>query len=159
MGSIDRRDAGLAVAFGDGQHLSVDAAESGDSLAEYVGRDVIVGVRPEHLEDVALLPDTPADRRLKGLVQLRELLGSEVVVHFQVEAAPVVADEVVEIAQDVDAAAVDELDHLRQSRRTSFVARFGVDTTARENSIAEVAVAAGALRFFDPDTGERVGLD
>ena len=157
MGTVAQRDGSLDVSFGDGQHLAIDGGESGGSLAGYVGRHLIVGVRPEHLQDAALAPQTPSDRRFRGLVQLRELLGSEVVVHFQVEAAPVVTDAVIEIAEDVDAAAVDELDSLRASRRTSFVARFGVETTAAEGALAEVAVASGALRFFDPETGVRVG--
>ena len=43
----------------------------------------ILGIRPEHLEDAALAPDTPADRRLRGKVVLREALGSEIMVHFE----------------------------------------------------------------------------
>jgi multiple sugar transport system ATP-binding protein len=85
-----------------------------------------------------------------------ELLGSEVIVHFQVEAAPVVTEELREIAEDVDAAALDELDHQRQLRRTAFVGRFGLETQAREDEPAEIAVLPGALRFFDAQTGDAV---
>ena len=156
-GAVTRRDGGVAITFGDGQHLSVDAAEDSSELAGYDGRSVIVGVRPDHLEDAALATGISESRRFRGLVKLRELLGSEVIVHFQVEAAPVVTEEVREIAQDVDAAAVMELDHLRAARRTSFVGRFRVGTTAREDALAEVAVAPGALRFFDSESGARIG--
>jgi multiple sugar transport system ATP-binding protein len=86
-------------------------------------------------------------------VRLRELLGSEVVVHFEVEAAPVVTEETREIAEDVDAAALSELDHLRAARRTSFVGRFAADAPTKEESVAEIAVARGALRFFDRESG------
>ena len=58
------------------------------ALEAYVGRDVILGIRPEDLEDAALAPDTPADRRLTGTVELREALGSEIMVHFEVDAPP-----------------------------------------------------------------------
>jgi multiple sugar transport system ATP-binding protein len=151
-------DGGLAVTFGDGQRLAVDDPERtlAPSLPAYTGRRVVVGVRPEHLEDAALAPATVQDRRLRGLVRLRELLGSEVVAHFEVEAAPVVMEEVREIAEDVDAAALTELDHMRRTRRTAFVGRFGVDSPAAEGAVAEIAVAAGALRFFDPETGARI---
>jgi multiple sugar transport system ATP-binding protein len=154
-------NGGLAVTFGDGQRLVVDPAEQAlaPTLERQAGRRVVVGVRPEHLEDVALVPATAADRRLRGLVRLRELLGSELVVHFEVEAAPVVTEEVREIAEDVDAAALTELDHLRRSRRTSFVGRFGVDSHAQEDAVAEIAVAPGAMRFFDPETGVRLGAE
>jgi multiple sugar transport system ATP-binding protein len=158
-GTVESDGSGVSVAFGDGQRLRVDEAELSlaGSLATRNGAGVVVGVRPEHLEDGTLATDVPAGRRLNGLVRLRELLGSEVVIHFEVEAAPVVSDEVREIAEDVDPSALTELDHMRLARRTSFVGRFGVDSGAQAGQVAEIAVAPGALRFFDLDTGLRIG--
>jgi multiple sugar transport system ATP-binding protein len=158
-GRVEQSDGRLAVAFGDGQRLAVDESEQAlaRSLAGSSGRRVVVGVRPEHLEDASLAPSTPPDRRLRGRVRLRELLGSEVVVHFQVEAAPVVTEETREIAEDVDAAALSELDHLRAARRTSFVGRFAADAPTKEETVAEIAVGRGALRFFDRESGALIG--
>jgi len=158
-GRVEHANGATSVAFGDGQQLIVDDAEQtlAGGLAGDDGRRVVVGVRPEHLEDVALAPATPAERRLRGRVRLRELLGSEVVVHFEVEAAPVVTDETRDLAEDVDASALTELDHLRAARRTAFVGRFAADAPTQEGTVAEIAVAPGALRFFDPDTGGRIG--
>ncbi|MFN0156051.1 MAG: ABC transporter ATP-binding protein [Gaiella sp.] len=158
-GTLDAQGDTVSVTFGDGQRLLVDAGEQ--TLAAGIegmsGRKVIAGVRPEHLQDAALAPETAPGRRLRGLVRLRELLGSEVIAHFEVEAAPVVTDAVREIAADVDAAAVSDLDHLRAARRTSFVGRFGAESRAAEGEIAEIAVTSGALRFFDAETGVRLG--
>src|SRR5258706_5989912 len=69
------------------QHLGLDEATlaTHPALRSYEGRTVILGIRPEDLEDASLEPDTPADRRLRGVVELREALGSELVVHFTVE--------------------------------------------------------------------------
>ncbi len=156
-GTVVRRAAGLGIDFGDGQQLAVDALEAGRELEGYVNRRAIVGVRPEHLEDAAHAVDAAPDRRFRGLVRLCELLGAETVVHFEVNATPVVTDAVREIAEDVDAAAVTDLDHQREARRTSFVGRFRADTTVREDTAAEIAVAPGTLRFFDPETGARIG--
>ena len=157
-GQIEVLDSGLAVTFGDGQRLRVDDAERdfAPALAGMGGASVIVGVRPEHLEDAALAPETASDRRLHGLVRLRELLGSEMVVHFEVEAAPVMTAETREIAADVDASALTELNHMRSSRRTAFVGRFGVATVAEEGTVTQIAVGPGSLRFFDPSTGARI---
>jgi multiple sugar transport system ATP-binding protein len=151
----------ISIRFGDGQRLAVDETELrlAHQLRHAAGRQLIIGVRPEHLEDAALVNGSARDRRLRGLVRLRELLGSEIVVHFEVEAAPVVREEVREIAADVDASAVAELDHLRQERRTAFVGRFGVGSEAAEGAVAEISVAPGALRFFDRETGVRVGAE
>ena len=157
-GRVERSNGTTAVTFGDGQRLVIDEAEDllAGGLGERDGRDVVVGVRPEHLEDAALAPATPQERRLRGLVRLRELLGSEVIVHFEVEAAPVVTSETRDLAEDVDASALSELDHLRAARRTSFVGRFAAEAPTEEGTIAEIAVARGALRFFDPETGARI---
>jgi multiple sugar transport system ATP-binding protein len=158
-GRVEHANGKTSVAFGDGQRLAVD--ESEQNLAGGIvgddGRRIVVGVRPEHLEDAVLAAATPTNRRLRGLVRLRELLGSEVVVHFEVDAAPVVTDETRDLAEDVDASALTELDHLRAARRTAFVGRFAADAPTQEGTVAEVAVAPGALRFFDPETGVRVG--
>ena len=155
-GHVGREDGRVTVTFG-AQRLVVDEAELAHhpGLAEREGAAVIVGIRPEHLDDAALA-GAPEERRFRGHVQLRELLGSEVVVHLQVEAAPVVTEDVRELAEDVDAAALDELDHQRRIRRTAFVGRFEAATRVREDETAEVAVAPGALRFFDPATGDAV---
>jgi multiple sugar transport system ATP-binding protein len=158
-GRLEHANGATSVTFGDGQRLVVDEAERSlaGGLAGDNGRRVVVGVRPEHLEDAALAAATAGDRRLRGLVRLRELLGSEVVIHFEVEAAPVVTDETREIAEDVDASALTELDHRRAARRTAFVGRFAAEAPTEEGTVAEIAVAPGALRFFDPDTGSRIG--
>jgi multiple sugar transport system ATP-binding protein len=158
-GRVERANGATAVAFGDGQRLAVDESEQAlaDGLIGDDGRRIVVGVRPEHLEDATLATGTPDERRLRGLVRLRELLGSEVVVHFEVEAAPVVTEETRDLAEDVDALVLTELDHLRAARRTAFVGRFSAEAPTQEGTIAEIAVSPGALRFFDPETGGRIG--
>ena len=45
-----------------------------------------LGIRPEDLEDAALETDAPADRRIKGKVELTEALGSEIMVHVSIDA-------------------------------------------------------------------------
>jgi multiple sugar transport system ATP-binding protein len=157
QGEITQTDGRVEVGIG-GQQLQVDDKELAlhSPLAQRAGSTVIVGMRPEHLQDAGLATGRSAGRVIKGHVQLTELLGSEVVVHFQVEAAPVVTEELRELAQDVDAAALSELDQQRRVRKTAFVGRFGVDTGVSEDQAAEVAVAPGALRFFDPETGEAI---
>jgi multiple sugar transport system ATP-binding protein len=151
---LSRSDGQVFAGFGS-QRLRIDERELLPMLEEYVGRRVILGVRPEHLQDAAVSSDTPEDRRFAGSAQVREELGSEVVVHFEVEAAPVLTDEVRELALDVDAAALTELERERELFRTVFVARFA-QTRVREGEQVEVAVEPGSLRFFDPDTGQTI---
>jgi multiple sugar transport system ATP-binding protein len=157
-GRLEGADGHYSVVVGE-QRLAVDEREAAavERLAEHVGRSLVLGVRPEHLEDAALAPETGPGRRLVGQVRLREALGAEVIVHFQVEAAPVVSDDLRELAEDVDEAVLlDDLDHERRMRRTAFVGRFGVGTRVTDGDKAEIAIAPGAIRFFDPSTGSAI---
>jgi multiple sugar transport system ATP-binding protein len=121
------------------------------ALQELDGRPVIVGIRPEHLEDAALAPDAPPEQRVQGTVNLREALGSEVMVHFTVEAKPALTEDVRELAEDMDTAIARGLDEA--TAYTTMVGRFGARSQLRVGEVAEVAVDASALHFFDPETG------
>ena len=60
-----------------------------------------LGIRPESLEDASLAPDIPKDRHIKGVLVLREPLGSEIIAHFEVDAPPALTEDVRELARDV----------------------------------------------------------
>ncbi len=149
---LDRDDDSVLARIGsqpialDGETLTAHPA-----LSAYVGRKVILGIRPEDLEDAALVPDAPADRRLRGTVELREALGSELIVHFGIDAPPAMTEDVRELAQDMDAVVVQELDEA--SSQATIVGRFGARSRVREGEVAEVAVDTRSLHFFDPETG------
>ena len=123
------------------------------ALASYEGRPVILGIRPEDLEDASLAPDTPADKRLRGVVELREALGSELMVHFTVEGTPpALTEDVKELAQD--AGDGDRAGGEGRARRSSS----GVSGRGRveEGKPLEVAVDTRSLHFFDAETSEGI---
>jgi multiple sugar transport system ATP-binding protein len=151
-GTVGRQNGGFTVTAGSATlALDDEAVAAHAALADYVGRDVIVGIRPEELEDVALAPDTPPDRRLHGSVSLREALGSEIMVHFDVDAKPAMTEDVRELAQDTDAVSVREA--AKGKARTTMIGRFGARSGVQEGEVAEVAVDTRSLHFFDPETG------
>jgi multiple sugar transport system ATP-binding protein len=143
-----RSDGGLAVDVG-GQRLALDEAlGSRPALRGYEGRTVVVGIRPEHVED-ATLTDAPPDRRLRGEVVLTEALGSEIVAHIAVEAKPALTEDVRELAQDIG----EDLDEEVGEGKTTIVGRVGARSKLGIGDTAELAVETGALHFFDPETG------
>src|SRR6476469_5462895 len=85
---IERRNGGYSAVVGE-QQLALDDAllKARPGLAAYDGRHVVLGIRPENLEDAAIAGGASEGRRLKGEAQLREALGSELIVHFTVPAA------------------------------------------------------------------------
>jgi multiple sugar transport system ATP-binding protein len=124
------------------------------ALAQYEGHTIVLGIRPEDLEDAAIASDTPADRRLRGKVVLREALGSEIMAHFEIDAKQAVTDDVRELAQDVgDERSVQEIEGGGGEAETVVVGRFSARSGIREGESTEVAVDTHALHFFDPQTG------
>jgi multiple sugar transport system ATP-binding protein len=150
--TLARRNGGYVVSAGSSTlALDDETLAAHPDLPSYDGRELIVGIRPEHLEDAALAPDTPHDRRLRGPVVLREALGSEIMVHFDIDAKAAMTEHVRELAEDTDAVAVSEM--TKEQARTTIVGRFGARSDVREGQAAEVAVDTRSLHFFDPETG------
>jgi multiple sugar transport system ATP-binding protein len=146
----------LAVEFG-GNRLAVDPQALADrpALRAYVGRGLILGIRPEDLDDAELEPSTPEDRRLKTAVDLREDMGSEVLVHFTVDTPPVLTSDTRELAEAAGEDVV-ELEAGARSGTTTMIARFDANTGAGEGDRVEIAVDTRHLHFFDPDTGQSI---
>jgi multiple sugar transport system ATP-binding protein len=148
--SVVGSDGDLAVEIG-GQRLALDGEllQARPALRGYANRPVILGIRPEHLEDSSLVTDAPPDRTLRGKVELREALGSELNVHFTVEGArPALTEDVKELARD----AGDDAEGGLKGDHALLVGRFGARARVREGEPVEVAVDTSALHFFDPDT-------
>jgi multiple sugar transport system ATP-binding protein len=156
-GTLGRSDGSLMVEFA-GNRLTLDAETAAErpALAGYEGRNVILGVRPEDMEDAALVSDTPAERRFKTIVDLREDMGSEVLAYFSLDAPPVLTEDTKELAAD-RGQDVDELEQL--VTRAPWIARFDADSRAVEGDAVEIAVDTKNLHFFDPDTAEAIRGD
>jgi multiple sugar transport system ATP-binding protein len=156
MADLVRENGDLWVAFGDHRLRPTDATlERYPGLSEFEGRKVVLGIRPEDMEDASLLRETSEDRRLSVVCDIREDMGSEVYVHFNVPAEPVTSDEVVE-AMVVDAPEDEEARlaaERARGRGVPFVARLERLTRAREREPLAIEVDVGRLHFFDPDTG------
>jgi multiple sugar transport system ATP-binding protein len=152
--AVESANGSYTVKVGD-QTIAVDRDAVGPhaGLEGYIGRTVVIGIRPEDLEDAALASSAPADRRLKGKVELTEALGSEIMVHFTIEARQAITDDVRELAQDVgDERAIAQL-AAEDLDTATLVGRFGPRSRLQQGEMAEVAVDTRSLYFFDPETG------
>jgi multiple sugar transport system ATP-binding protein len=157
--SIRADDNGaLQVAFGE-HVVTIDPAlvAQRPALRGYVDKPVIMGVRPGDLEDAALHPDSPADRRIKTVVELREDMGSEILVHFLIDVPPVLTDDLKELA--IESGETEESLETEQPKHTTFIASFDADSTAAEGDRVEVLVDTHALHFFDPETRDAIWSD
>ncbi|MBO2449820.1 sn-glycerol-3-phosphate ABC transporter ATP-binding protein UgpC [Actinomadura barringtoniae] len=136
-----------------GQSLTIpsEVLDQRSELRSYLGRDVVIGIRPEDMEDVELV-DGPQNARLTATAELVEAMGSDVLVHFAVEAAQVVTEDTKELARD---AGTDVLGKL-EAPRTDMVARFSPRTRVKVGDPLAVQVDTGRLHFFDPESGASI---
>jgi len=149
--TLERGDGGLvAVAGSQRIALGEETLSSRPALKQFEGKPAILGIRPEDLED-AELAEAAAGRTLAGDVQLTEALGSEVMVHFSIDATHAITDEVRELQKDAGTAEMGS-GPLSEEGAT-LVGRFGARSKARKGEPIKVAVDTRALHFFDPDTG------
>jgi multiple sugar transport system ATP-binding protein len=123
------------------------------ALRGYEGKRVIVGIRPEDMEDASQESGAPADRRIRSNVNLREALGADVLVHFSVKAPQVITEDVKELAHDVGAEALEEIEQEAAAGESTFLARLNPRTGAQAGEPIELAVDTHRLHYFDPETG------
>jgi multiple sugar transport system ATP-binding protein len=155
--TLARSDGSSTIEFG-GYRLGVpdEALRARPGLKAYEGKQVIVGIRPEDMEDASLVPDAPADRRITSGVLLREALGADVLVHFMIKAPAVVTEDTKELAGDVGQEAVEAAEREAMAGESEFLARLNPRTKVRTGEPIELVVDVNRLHFFDPETGRGI---
>jgi multiple sugar transport system ATP-binding protein len=122
-------------------------------IRAFEGKEVVLGIRPEDMEDAALVSDAPPDRRMRVNVDLRESLGSDVLVHFRVAAPPVRTEDTLDLAADTGTDGLEHIDSQAAIGESTFVARHNPRTGAMKGDPIELVVDTSRLHFFDPDGG------
>ncbi len=144
-------DGQMVIAVGDdGLVLDPSLVAKRPGLGLYRDREIIVGIRPEDIEDASLVRETGPSRQLKAEVQLVESLGAEIVVHLSLPVSQY-KDKVDGVEAEDDS--VDSLGSLGEDR---YQGRFSPRSTVRRNESLVIDVDTARLHFFDPDTGEAV---
>ena len=123
-------------------------------LKAYGGKQVIIGIRPEDLEDAALETGVPPDRLLRGRLELREALGSEIMAHFAIKAAHAESDEMRELAEDAGAPEGPQIGV--EENEAVIVGRFSPRSRVQPGDQIAAVVDTRALHFFDPSTGDGI---
>ncbi|MDQ2723728.1 MAG: hypothetical protein M3Y19_10545, partial [Actinomycetota bacterium] len=162
MGTVTRTGDELALQLGSQTvRLPESVLQTRPALADYLDQRVVVGVRPEDLDDAAVgsnavgsnavLPDNSRPV-LHAVADLIEPLGSDLIVHLSVDAEPVQSnDDLTELAKDVghpDAGAPQSSD-----ASTTLVARFNPRSTVAIGEPVHVRIDTQRLHYFDPGTG------
>jgi multiple sugar transport system ATP-binding protein len=124
-GRLEARDGDVSVILGGGAVGLPRRTES--SLVRYIGRELIVGVRPEDLYESAPPGDMTKIARLLARVSGVEPLGAETLLVLTLDGC------------DGD-----------------LIARVGRDTSLRSGDRVEIAVDTTTIHLFDPDTTKAI---
>ncbi|MDT5018319.1 MAG: multiple sugar transport system ATP-binding protein [Mycobacterium sp.] len=138
-------DVGVRLPFGD----VTLTQEVHDLLARHqTPNNVIVGIRPEHLEDAALLDGYARIRALtfEVTVEMVESLGADKYVHFKSDGAGAQAAQLAQLAAE---SGVSE---------NEFVARVSTESQARRGDTLALAFDTTKLTIFDADSGLNLTL-
>ncbi|MDA4105826.1 ABC transporter ATP-binding protein [Mycolicibacterium holsaticum] len=138
-------DVGMRLPFGE---VTLTPEASALLARRQAPANVIVGIRPEHIEDAAVL-DVYA--RISAFtfdvtVDMVESLGADKYVHFKSEGAGARSAQLAELAAESG------------TGENEFIARVSTDSTAKQGDTIQLAVDTSKLVVFDPDTGRNLTL-
>ena len=146
---LDRDGDGFSMQLGQ-QRLAVspDALAAHPRLADYVGRDIVIGIRSEDMEDSRV----KGGEGLKASANLVEALGSELMVYFTLDARPAETEDtkLLEKEQGDTAARSLVTDGVR------WVASFAPRAHTRPGEQIQVTVDTARMHFFDPETSQAI---
>jgi multiple sugar transport system ATP-binding protein len=136
--------------------LPAEVLSARPALVGYAGKSIAVGIRPEALDHSGRLNGGAG--RLRGVVRAIEALGPEQLAHVEVEARPVLVEDVVEGLVDM-AEAEDLAEILTDSdgAKAMLVARLDASASLRPEETVELAVDLRKLHFFDLESGATIG--
>jgi multiple sugar transport system ATP-binding protein len=151
---LERDNGSLYARFGEHRlRLDDDVLSSRPALKRFEGKPLILGIRPEDLEDTALAGEAPPDRRISAQIDIREGMGSEVFVHFGSGGRPVRGEDV---AAAIGDEAIEATKQQTKGKGSLFVARVSRESRAREGEQLDLFVTTKRLHFFDPETGRGI---
>jgi len=155
---LERDGDGLVCRVGSATlKLPASVLSARPALAGYAGRSIAVGIRPEALDHAGRMNGDDGDR-LRGIVRVVEALGPEQLAHVEVEAKPVLADEVIEGLVDMEQA--DELAEIlpdAEGDQATLVARLNASASVRPDDVIELSVDLPKLHFFELESGATIG--
>ena len=127
------------------------ALDKHPGLENMTSSELVIGIRPSDLEAASVAGHDP-ERSMNATVEVTEMLGADTYIHFTVDRSPVITPDIEELLADTgqDADALGD--------KTNFVARVSPDVAVNHGDTLELTVDGDKLLFFDPATGDRVGV-
>lgn len=150
----DNGGGSLHLAIGE-ETLSVPRSvlDENPKLGGYLDQNLVVGIRPKDMDDAAIVKEHPQDQRFRTKAENVEALGFEVIVHFDIQAIPVVSEDALELPEDMVGTELGGYADVKREYPSRLAARFDPATRLRIGDTMDVAVRVENIHYFDRDTG------
>ncbi len=142
--TVKTSSKGASLTFGEDEIFVKDAPES---LKDYEGKEIVLGIRPEAFEDSVYANKKEFSEEININVSLLEQLGSDTYIHFYKDINPVQTEAIEEILADEG----EDISVL--GTQTKFIARINPNATIEEGKNINLAINPSKLHFFNPETG------
>jgi multiple sugar transport system ATP-binding protein len=167
---LEQDNGGYAVTFGSTRiPLSREVVgevreRRGQDLGEHAGKEVVLGVRPEHMEDA----QTEAAEALGGAecsscvdvdAQVIESMGSEKYVYFEPPKEQTIhLESVAEMTDDAGGGSDEDTSggSAEDPGGNLMVARVSPESTAREGQTMRLVVDSSQIRLFEPESEQAI---
>jgi multiple sugar transport system ATP-binding protein len=152
LAEVSGTPGSLVLDLGDGASMTVPQAalDAYPGVADRIGSEVAVGMRPEHF---LRAQEAPEGARWDGRkVTLVEMLGAEMLVHFETKVHPILTEDMREAVDDAEAFA--RMEEAARAGGQTFVARFEPGAPPKLGDEITVGFDTAKLNFFDPATGQ-----
>jgi multiple sugar transport system ATP-binding protein len=159
---LEKENGGYVATFGNtrlplSKQAIEEAKEKGRELDKYANEEVVLGIRPEHIEDAEVADDidTSAGNIMEVEPQVIESMGSEKYLYFEV------GEEQEAHLESVAAMTDDEADDDNEGGSPEgsgdlMVARIAAESQAAEGKKVQLALDADQIRLFDLESEEAI---
>jgi multiple sugar transport system ATP-binding protein len=146
---LEKENGGLAVVFGDVRvSLPKEIIRRARDVERFIGREVILGIRPEDLEDAGMDGNVRGATTLEVEPQMIESMGSAKYVYFALER--VLAARMSRIDMDEWTGRDDE------TSKELLVAQVSPASGVRLGHMVRLVVDSSKVHLFDPETEETI---
>jgi multiple sugar transport system ATP-binding protein len=158
--NLKKSDGDVVAVFGATEiPISKELQAQATDLEKYLGRDIILGVRPEHIEDPKVTEGLQNASTIAVKPQVIESMGSEKYIYFEVPHELAAHTRSIDEMHEEDGgggASGEEGEQPQADFGELMVARVAPESQARRNEEIKLAIDSSKIHLFDPETEETI---
>jgi multiple sugar transport system ATP-binding protein len=163
---LEKENGGHEVVFGNTrlpltQEALGGAREKGYDPESFTGKDVILGIRPEHIEDAGTeaaeaIGGSDGANTMEVEPQVLESMGSEKYLYFEVEGEQAAHLESLGDLTDDETSGDDDGGGSADESGEMMVARVAAESAAKEGQRMSLVIDSSKVQLFDPESEQAI---